>query len=78
MPIILNSDLIEHIESTPDTVITLVSGQKYMVLESVDEIVERVVKFRHSLLRNQPFRPTHVPGGRSVTAIGVGETPSHG
>src|SRR5437879_5188027 len=44
-PLILNSDLIEHIEGTPDTVITLTSGQKFMVLESTEEIVERVIKF---------------------------------
>ena len=53
-PLILNSDLIEHIEMTPDTVIALTSGQKYMVLETSDEIVERIVSFRRSLLLNQP------------------------
>jgi flagellar protein FlbD len=78
VPVILNSDLIEHIEATPDTVITLVSGQKYMVLESPEQIVERVVKFRQSLLRNQPFRPTLVPGSRPVTPMEIGEPPSHG
>ena len=57
-PLILNSDLIEHIEMTPDTVITLTSGQKYMVLETTEEIVERVVSFRQSLLRNQPVQST--------------------
>ncbi len=55
--LILNSDLIEHIEMTPDTVITLTSGQKYMVLETTEEIIERVVSFRQSLLRNQPLSP---------------------
>ena len=78
IPLILNSDLIEHVESTPDTVVTLVSGQKYMVLESPEEIVERVVKFRQSLFRNQPFRPTLVPGVRPITSLGTGEPPSHG
>ena len=33
IPLVLNSDLIEHIEITPDTVITLTTGQKIMVLE---------------------------------------------
>jgi flagellar protein FlbD len=47
--LILNSDLIEHIEITPDTVITLTSGQKLMVLESPQEIVEEVIAFRRSL-----------------------------
>ena len=44
--VVINSDLIEHIETTPDTVLTLTSGQKIMVLESPDEIVDRVVAFR--------------------------------
>ncbi|HEY4361262.1 MAG TPA: flagellar FlbD family protein [Bryobacteraceae bacterium] len=49
-PLILNSDLIEHIEITPDTVITLTSGQKLMVRETAEEIVEKVIAFRRALL----------------------------
>lgn len=49
-PIIVNSDLIEHIETAPDTVIALTTGQKFMVLEGADEVVERIVAFRRSLL----------------------------
>ncbi len=52
IPMVLNSDLIEHIEITPDTVITLTSGQKIMVLEPATEVVERVVAFRRSVLRS--------------------------
>jgi flagellar protein FlbD len=47
--IVLNSDLIEHMEASPDTVITLTTGQKMMVLETPEEIVERVVRFRRRL-----------------------------
>jgi flagellar protein FlbD len=50
VPLILNADLSEHIDVTPDTVITLVSGQKFMVLESAEEIVEKVVAFRRLIL----------------------------
>ncbi len=78
MPLILNSDLIEHIEATPDTVITLVSGQKYVVLETTDEIVERIVRFRQSLLRNQPLRSTMAPNVRPATSLGLVEPPFHG
>jgi flagellar protein FlbD len=49
MPIVVNSDLIEHIEMTPDTVIALTSGQKFLVLESADEVIGRVVRFRRSI-----------------------------
>lgn len=48
-PLLLNSDLIEHVESTPDTVISLAGGQKYVVKESAEEIVEKVVEFRRRL-----------------------------
>jgi flagellar protein FlbD len=48
IPMVLNSDLIEHIEITPDTVITLTTGQKIVVLEPAGD-VERVVAFRRSI-----------------------------
>lgn len=48
-PLILNSDLIEHMETTPDTVISLTNGQKYVVLETAEDIVEQVVDFRRRL-----------------------------
>ena len=44
--IILNSDLIEFIEATPDTVISLSTGKKLMVKETVDEVIEKIVLFR--------------------------------
>jgi flagellar protein FlbD len=45
-PIVLNSDLIEHIDVTPDTVVTLTTGQILRVRETADELVERIVEFR--------------------------------
>jgi flagellar protein FlbD len=48
-PIVLNCELIEHVETTPDTVISLTTGQKLMVLESAETIVERVVRYRRSI-----------------------------
>jgi flagellar protein FlbD len=49
-PLIVNSDLIEHIEATPDTMLSMTNGQKLVVLESVDEVVRRVIEFRRSIL----------------------------
>ncbi len=51
-PFVLNSDLIEQIESTPDTVITLTNHQKLTVLETAEEIVERVRLYRQSILHS--------------------------
>lgn len=46
----INSDLIKCVEQSPDTVITLLSGEKILVQETVEEVVERVVEFRKRLL----------------------------
>ena len=48
--IVLNSDLIEHIESTPDTVISLTTGERILVLESPEEVVDRIIGFRRRIL----------------------------
>jgi flagellar protein FlbD len=53
LPMVLNSDLIEHVEATPDTVIALTTGQKLVVLESADEVVQKVIEFRR-LIANPP------------------------
>ena len=48
-PLVLNSDLIEHIDVTPDTVITLTTGQILRVRETAEEVVERIVDFRRRI-----------------------------
>jgi flagellar protein FlbD len=57
--VVLNSDLIEQIESTPDTLITLTNNQKLIVLETADEIVERIRLYRRSLLVPQSAGGCH-------------------
>jgi flagellar protein FlbD len=47
----VNSDLIKYVEQSPDTLITLVNGEKIVVRESPDEIVARVIAFRRSILQ---------------------------
>jgi flagellar protein FlbD len=46
----LNCDLIERAEATPDTVLTLVDGTKYVVQESVEEVIDGVRAFRASII----------------------------
>jgi flagellar protein FlbD len=48
--------LIEHVETTPDTVISLTTGHKFVVLESADEVIRRVVGFRREILLQSPAR----------------------
>ena len=47
--VVLNSDLIEYVETTPDTVISLTTGEKLMVREPAEEVVARVVQYRRSI-----------------------------
>jgi flagellar protein FlbD len=66
-PLILNSDLIEHLEVTPDTVVSLTTGQKFMVLESPQEVIERVIEFRRAICR--PFDGSAPAQGLSSAPI---------
>ncbi|MBU5437702.1 flagellar FlbD family protein [Tissierella sp. MSJ-40] len=43
---VVNSDLILYVEETPDTVITLTNGQKVVVMDSIDDIINEVIKFK--------------------------------
>lgn len=49
---VLNCELIETIEATPDSVITLTNGKKYVVLEENDEIIDKIVAFKKHLIHN--------------------------
>lgn len=47
---LLNADLVERVDCTPDTVVTLVDGTKYLVSESLDEVLAAVVNYRASIV----------------------------
>jgi flagellar protein FlbD len=47
--LVVNSDLIETIEATPDTVITLTTGKKIVVTDSVEVIIERVMDYKRTI-----------------------------
>ncbi|MET0975527.1 MAG: flagellar FlbD family protein [Leifsonia sp.] len=61
----INPDLIERIHSSPDTTIVLVDGSKYIVTESLAEVIERIAAYRARVLSlaqeipisRQPLRP---------------------
>lgn len=42
----VNPDLIQRIESTPDTILTLIDGSKYVIAESPAEVADRIITFR--------------------------------
>ncbi len=50
----VNSDLIKFVEQSPDTLITLVTGEKIVVRESTEEVLARIIEFRRSVLQGLP------------------------
>ncbi len=56
--IVVNAELIEYVESTPDTTITLTTGHKLMVRETVDELIDKVIAYRrkaYGICRDLPI-----------------------
>lgn len=43
---VVNAEMIEFVEAIPDTMLSLVSGKKLMVAESVEQVIERVIEYR--------------------------------
>jgi flagellar protein FlbD len=84
----LNPDLIERAEATPDTVVTLVNGARYVICESLDELTSLITDYRATIIataqlmadsrRRESVRPAprDVPRGdtrNSVIALRPGE-----
>jgi len=68
-PVALNCDLIERAEATPDTVLTLVDGTKYLLEDSVIDIINKVREFRASVIalaQQLELEPADVPTLRVV------------
>ena len=60
-PLIVNSDLIKFVEQSPDTVITLINGEKLLVRESAEKVLERIVRFRRAVLEGIYPAASHLP-----------------
>lgn len=88
-PMLLNSDLIKTAEASPDTMLTLITGEKLMVREEIAEVLERVLAYRARLLamvaRRLPqsddvervagLASVDVSGQRSAPAAATGPPP---
>ncbi|MGI9607348.1 MAG: flagellar FlbD family protein [Acidimicrobiales bacterium] len=70
--LVVNADLIEVIEATPDTVITLIDGTRFIVVESPDELIRRIQLFRAGVLRlrdDPELSSSHSGGDRSLSVV---------
>ncbi len=70
-PFAINADLIERIDVTPDTVITLVDGAKYLVAEGLDDVIERIRVFRASVVAKANTALEAPPSASALRALRV-------
>lgn len=49
---VLNAELIKTVEASPNTVITITSGNKYIVKEEVQQVIDAVVEYKRSIFTN--------------------------
>ena len=52
--LVVNADLIEFLEATPDTIVTLTTGRKVIAKESIDELIDKVVAYKRRFLQPTP------------------------
>ena len=65
--LVVNADLIETVEHTADTVITLLDGKKLVVKTPVDDVVDSVIGYRQTIARG-PLRHADAPPLHSASA----------
>ncbi len=58
---VLNCELIKTLEAAPDTIVTLINGEKLMVRESLDEVVKLSMDYRKRLYQEPPTQVETVP-----------------
>jgi flagellar protein FlbD len=76
-PLVVNSDLIKTAEAAPDTMLTLITGEKLIVREECGEVLERVIAYRARLLADVARRlPAGVDAGRVVSMTSLRMTHS--
>ena len=68
-PMVLNSDLIKTAEASPDTMLTLVNGEKLIVKEECADVVERVLAYRARLLGMVARRLGALDGLQTVVSL---------
>jgi flagellar protein FlbD len=65
----LNADLVESVEETPDTVLTLVDGRRLVVSDRADEIAARILEFRASILVSASEMRNHTMDAATVVPL---------
>lgn len=69
-PLVVNCDLIKSVENAPDTVLSLVTGEKIIVRETTEQVLERVIAFRRAVLAGLS------PSGTDLPTVSPSEPPA--
>lgn len=56
--LVINAEMIERIEAKPDTILSLTTGEQYIVRDSVDEIIVKVTNYKQKINLPQPGKST--------------------
>jgi flagellar protein FlbD len=80
-PLLVNSDLIKFVENSPDTVLTLIGGEKIVVLESAQSVLDKIVAFRRTVLSgldiaspaSSPLSVNTLPESQLPSSRGIGD-----
>jgi flagellar protein FlbD len=67
-PLVVNSDLIKFLEKSPDTVLTLVTGEKIVVHETSEEVLQKIVTFRRAVLSGLTLQSAGVAASAGAVA----------
>ena len=64
--VMINAELIETVESTPDTVISLSTGNRYVVKEPIQLVLEKILEYRRSIaaVKKDPGEGKTPPAGK--------------
>jgi flagellar protein FlbD len=74
--LMVNCDFIKFVEQAPDTVITLIAGEKIVVRESSEEILAKIIDFRRAIaasLTQPPGPPNAAPNNRNPPDVSANE-----
>jgi len=54
--LVINADLIEFVEETPDTIISLTTNKKIIVLETAEDIINKVIQYKRKIYTDSHWR----------------------
>ncbi len=67
----VNPDLIQRVETTPDTILTLIDGTKYVIAETLDEVTDRIITYRASVVARTMVLAEEAQAGTDTTMAAV-------